>query len=64
MRQIVGGLVNNGFERCERTLSWSHVNCQEDLRRITKNYSHDDRNPGRDMNSKLPKCQRKNAGHF
>lgn len=49
MRQTVGGLVNNEFERCGRTLSWPNVNCQEDLRRISKN-------PGRVLNSKLPKC--------
>jgi len=59
MHHIVSELVNNEFERCGRTLSWPNVNYQEDLRRSTKNCSHDDWAPGRDMNSKLPKCQRK-----
>ena len=55
--QIVGELMNNELERCGRKLSWPIANCQEDLRIITKNCSHDDRSPGRDMNSKLANCQ-------
>jgi len=64
MRQIAGGLVSNEFERCGRRLSWRNVNCQENLWRITKNYSHGHWAPSRDMNLKLSKCQRKNADHF
>ena len=64
MRQIVRELVNNEFESCGRTLSWPNVNCQEDLRTNTKKCGREDRAAGRDVNSKLPKCQRRNAGHF
>jgi hypothetical protein len=64
MRQIVGGLVNNEFEKCGRTLSLLNVKCQKGVRRITKICGHDDRAAGRDTNSKLAKLSTKNAGHF
>jgi hypothetical protein len=64
MRQIVGELVNNESERCGRPLSWPNVNYQGDLKIISKNYSHNGRNPGRILNSKTSKMSATFADKF